>query len=187
MYVGDNNDWFPVAPGLASVGGQTGTNHGNDVVRGLVEERKRPLNRYTGSTEVFRCPADKGDSLMKGGHDHVFTYLGNSYRVPWWNAFRVKRVIGLAYPNQNDRNTGAKAPPIKGSEVARKPSTKIIQGDWHWHGNRVLTDNRSIWHNYKGKARYNMVFGDGHVEFVRWPDDFAKWIREPVDIEFDWW
>jgi len=32
-----------------------------------------------------------------------------------------------------------------------------------------------------------MVFGDGHVEFVRWPDDFAKWIREPVDIEFDWW
>jgi hypothetical protein len=25
------------------------------------------------------------------------------------------------------------------------------------------------------------------VEFVRWPDDFAKWIREPVDIEFDWW
>ena len=187
MYVGDNDDWFPVAPGLASVGGQTGTNHGNDVVRGLVEERKRPLNRYTGSTEVFRCPADKGDSLMKGGHDHVFTYLGNSYRVPWWNAFRVKRVIGLAYPNQNDRWTGGKAPPIKGSEVARKPSTKIIQGDWHWHGNRVLTDNRSIWHNFKGKARYNMAFGDGHVEFVRWPDDFAKWIREPVDIEFDWW
>jgi prepilin-type N-terminal cleavage/methylation domain-containing protein len=37
MYVGDNNDWFPVAPGLASVGGQTGTNHGNNVVRGLVE------------------------------------------------------------------------------------------------------------------------------------------------------
>ena len=66
MYVGDNNDWFPVAPGLASVGGQTGTNHGNNVVRGLVEERKRPLNRYTGSTEVFRCPADKGDSLMQG-------------------------------------------------------------------------------------------------------------------------
>jgi len=25
------------------------------------------------------------------------------------------------------------------------------------------------------------------VEFVRWPDDFAKWIWEPVDIEFDWW
>ena len=138
MYVGDNNDWFPVAPGLASVGGQTGTNHGNDVVRGLVEARKRPLNRYTGSTEVFRCPADKGDSLMQGGQDHVFTYLGNSYRVAWWNAFRVKRVIGLAYPNQNDRWTGGKAPPIKGKRgrqealredhpgglaLARKPGT----------------------------------------------------------------
>ena len=117
----------------------------------------------------------------------MFTYLGNSYRVAWWNAFRVKRVIGLAYPNQTDRWTGGPAIPIKGSEVARKPSTKIIQGDWHWHGNRGLTDNRSIWHNHKGKARYNMVFGDGHVEFVLWPTDFAKWIREPVDIGFDWW
>ena len=185
MHVGDNNDWYPVAPGLASVGGQAGVDHGNNVVRGRVKATERPLNRYTGSTEVFRCPADKGDTLQN--NDHVFTSLGNSYRVAWWNAFRVKRVIGLASPNHTDRKTGAKAPPIKGSEVARKPSTKIIQGDWHWHGNRGLTDNRSVWHNYKGKARYNMAFGDGHVEFVGWPAEFVNWVWVPVDIGFDWW
>ncbi|MCS1409034.1 MAG: hypothetical protein M2R45_02213 [Verrucomicrobia subdivision 3 bacterium] len=138
MYVDDNDDWYPVAPGIASVGGQKGEVLGNDLVNGLVSETNRPLNRYAGAVDVFRCPADKGDFLQK--NDHVFTALGNSYRSAWWNAFRVKRVIGLSSFKKDD----PKATPIKGSEVARKPTTKVIQGDWHWHGNRGLTDKRSV-------------------------------------------
>ncbi|MCB1126776.1 MAG: hypothetical protein KDM81_09790, partial [Verrucomicrobiae bacterium] len=150
-------------------------------VHGLVDEADRPLNPYAGSTEVFRCPADKGDALMD--NDHVFTFLGNSYRVAWWNAFRVQWVIGLdSYPAGSPEAT-----PIRGSEVARKPTTKVIQGDWHWHGNRGITDKRSVWHNFSGEARYNVAFGDGHVEFVRWPNEFLNWVNVPPDIEFDWW
>ena len=181
MYVDDNDDRFPVAPGIASVGGQTGEDNGNNTVRGLVPEEERPLNIYTGSTQVFRCPADKGDTLQK--NDHVFTSLGNSYRAAWWNAFRVKRVIGL----NTFRDGASEATPIKGSEVAKRPASKVIQGDWHWHGNRGLTDKRSVWHNFKGHARYNMAFGDGHVEFVRWPEGFVNWVNVEPDIQFDWW
>ncbi len=181
MYVDDNEDWYPLTPGIASVGGQKGEVLGNNVVNGLVEETNRPLNRYVGAVRVFRCPGDKGDSLQKS--DHVYTALGNSYRGAWWNAFRVKRVLGLS---SRDRGS-PEATPIKGSEVARKPTTKVIQGDWHWHGNRGLTDKRSVWHNFKGKSRYNMTFGDGHVEFVRWPEEFINWVNTPPDIDFDWW
>ncbi len=181
MYVDDNDDWYPLAPGIASIGGQKGEVLGNNRVNGLIEETNRPLNRYVGAVQAFRCPADKGDSLQ--GNDHVFTALGNSYRGAWWNAFRVKRVMGLS----SFRRGTPEATPIKGSEVARRPTTKVIQGDWHWHGNRGLTDKRSVWHNFKGKARYNMVFGDGHVEFVRWPEEFVSWVNVAPDIEFDWW
>ncbi len=181
MYVDDNNDWYPVAPGIAAVGGQTGTDNGNDRVSGLTLEEDRPLNRFTGSADVFRCPADKGDSLQN--NDHVFTFLGNSYRAAWWNAFRVKRVIGLGSFEPGT----PEATPIRGSEVGKKPTTKVIQGDWHWHGNRGLDDKRSVWHNFKGEARYNMAFGDGHVEFVRWPDEFVNWVNVAPDMEFDWW
>lgn len=181
MYVDDHADWWPVVPGIASVGGQTGTHNGNNTVKGLIPEEERPLNRYAGSTQVFRCPADKGDTLQK--NDHVLTYLGSSYRVAWWNAFRVERVIGLSsYPAGLSEAT-----PIRGREVALKPTTKVIQSDWRWHGNRRLTDKRSIWHNFKGRAHYNMVFGDGHGEFVRWPEEFTEWVNVPPDINFDWW
>jgi prepilin-type processing-associated H-X9-DG protein len=78
--------------------------------------------------------------------------------------------------------------PIRGAEVARSPVNKIIQGDWHWHRNRDVLDKRSVWHNYKGQQRFNMLFGDGHVEFYRFPDQTAQWIWDPKpDSGFLWW
>jgi len=180
MYVDDNDDWYPLAPGIASVGGITGTNRGNNVVRGDIPAEERPLNPYA-TTQVFRCPADKGDSLQKV--NNVFFSLGDSYRGAWWSAFRVKRVLGLSSYKKGD----PEATPIKGSEVALKPTTKIIQGDWHWHGNRGVTDKRSIWHNFKGQTRYNMTFADGHVEIVHWPEEFLDWVHVKPDIDWEWW
>jgi prepilin-type N-terminal cleavage/methylation domain-containing protein/prepilin-type processing-associated H-X9-DG protein len=180
MYVDDNDDCYPLTPGIASIGGITGTNRGNNVVRGDIPEEKRPLNRY-GDKNMFRCPSDKGDALQET--DNVFFALGNSYRAAWWNAFRVKRVVGLSSYNMGD----PEATPIKGSEVALKPTTKVIQGDWHWHGNRGVTDKRSVWHNFKGQTRYNMTFGDGHVETVHWPKEFLEWVNVTPDINWEWW
>jgi prepilin-type N-terminal cleavage/methylation domain-containing protein/prepilin-type processing-associated H-X9-DG protein len=181
MYVDDNKDRYPVAPGISAVGGNTGIARGNRHLEGLTDRTDRPLNEYVGNVEVFRCTADKGDKLRNV--DHAYTSFGNSYRVAWFNAFRVKQVIGI------EGRTGSQATPIKASEVARRPSTKIIQGDFNWHGNRGLKDPRSIWHNFKGQARYNMAFGDGHVEFVQWPADFVNWGGKlyPPDMNYLWW
>jgi prepilin-type processing-associated H-X9-DG protein len=51
-------------------------------------------------------------------------------------------------------------------------------------------DRRSIWHNYKGRSRFNMLFGDGHVEFYEFPapNIMAGWIWAPrPDHNFTWW
>ncbi len=182
MYVDDNNDFYPLTPGIASIGGATGTTFGNARVVGDVDQEDRQLNVYAQSPNLFACPGDKGDSLAN--QEHVFTAFGNSYRVAWWNAFRVKRVVGLqSFPIGTPEAT-----PITGTEVSLKPTTKVIQGDWHWHGNRGITDDRSVWHNFKGQARYNMLFGDGHVELVKWPEQFISWTYTyDPDIDYLWW
>ena len=75
-------------------------------------------------------------------------------------------------------------------DPAARLAHKFVQGDWAWHANRGNVDNRSIWHNYKGKSRFNMLFGDGHVEFYLFPDPkiMEPWIWSPApDPEFTWW
>jgi prepilin-type processing-associated H-X9-DG protein len=49
-------------------------------------------------------------------------------------------------------------------------------------------DKKSIWHNYKGKSRFNMLFGDGHVEFYSFPNELANWTFDPKpDRNWKWW
>lgn len=76
---------------------------------------------------------------------------------------------------------------MKVSEIALSPVNKLIQGDWNWHGNRDRFVDASIWHYYKGKARYNMLFGDGHVEFYLFPPEMPEWIWVEYDRSFRWW
>jgi prepilin-type processing-associated H-X9-DG protein len=61
--------------------------------------------------------------------------------------------------------------PIRGSRVALKPATKIIQGDWPWHENRVMTVTKSYWHNNPHDRRMVMLFGDSHVQFFQFHSD----------------
>ena len=83
--------------------------------------------------------------------------------------------------------------PIKADTVALRPTTKIIQGDWHWHGNRhnlsdPVANQLSTWHNDKGQTRFNMLFGDGHVEYFAFPKEYKFWDFAPApDPEFRWW
>lgn len=67
---------------------------------------------------------------------------------------------------------------------------RIVQGDWPWHSNRGNTDRRSIWHNDKGRSRFNRLFGDGHIEYYKFPEPriMDPWIWSPApDPNFTWW
>jgi prepilin-type N-terminal cleavage/methylation domain-containing protein len=188
LYADDAEDHYPVHDGWAAVGGKFWTNAnitGNAAsYGGRVAETNRPLNIYAGSVEIFQCPGDRGDSL----NPQVKTCWegwGNSYLVQWVSdAFRVKKVTA---DSRAPRGT-PQATPIKGSEIGKSPVNKIIMGDWPWHANRSREDNRTVWHNDKGKRYENMLFGDGHVEFYRFPPEMDNWIGgPPPDPNFRWW
>src|SRR5262245_21873938 len=54
MYADDNRDFYPLCAGWQASGGKDGK---YDV---FVAMTNRPLYRYQGSPEIFRCPSDKG-------------------------------------------------------------------------------------------------------------------------------
>jgi hypothetical protein len=142
------------------------------------------LNQYIGNVEVFHDPADNGDSL----NTQVKTCWegwGNSYLVEWAaDAFRVKKITGDSKATRGS----PEATSIKDSEIARKPSNKIIQGDWPWHANRDTNAKQTLWHNFKGKRYEDMLFGDSHVESYFFPKAMDNWQSTPVpDPNFNWW
>jgi prepilin-type N-terminal cleavage/methylation domain-containing protein len=187
MYSDEHGGWYPVHDGWAAVGGKFWTNAnvtGNaGSYGGRVAETNRPLNQYTANVEIYHCPADHGDSL----NPQVKTCWegwGNSYLVEWANdAFRVAKITG----DSKAAIGSPQAKPIKESEIARKPSNKIIQGDWPWHANRDTTAEQTVWHNFKGKRYENMLFGDGHVESYVFPKAMDTWISVNPDPNFSWW
>ena len=77
---------------------------------------------------------------------------------------------------------------------------KIISGDSPWHGNQLIGDKRSAWHNVRGRRSHNMLFGDGHAQFYLFPpemNDPALWSifipdsdttsRFAPRPDFHWW
>ena len=95
--------------------------------------------------------------------------------------FGVKKVFGMAQADPNSDYGRS----MKASEIAVRPSSKIIQGDWPWHPNRGNTDTRSIWHNYKGKNLTVMLWGDSHVAAFSIPPNTD--IDLPVNPANKWW
>lgn len=186
LYTDDNVGSYPTQKGWGAGGGKKGNYKLDagvaDSFGVSVEQTNRPLNVYVGAVEVFHCPADKGDFLYSA--KDCFNEYGNSYLVQFQHdSYRVKHVAG---DSRFARGT-YEATPIKADEVSRKPSSKIIQGDWPWHANRGVVDTKSIWHNYRGQSRFNMLFGDGHVQYFLFPKDLPDWIWTPVDSGFTWW
>lgn len=181
MYADEANDLLPVCNGWAALGGIRPSNAytgGTAFDYGGAEwETNRPLNRYVGNYNCFRCPADKGD-VLNPTVATCWEGWGNSYLIEWTvDLFGVKYITG----------SGGKyytvTSPIKYSEIALKPATKIIQGDWPWHANRVTTDPRSEWHNVRGKRSEAMLFGDTHVEFYKFPATYP----DPADKKNVYW
>ncbi len=179
MYADDNQEFFPRQKDWHAGGGTNGT------YSIFVAATNRPLNIYTVAYEVWRCPNDKGDKLNAATINNCFKSYGTSYLVQWaGDSFRTRHVTGDA----NLPPGSYEATPLKTSEAALGASHKIMQGDWAWHANRGNTDKRSIWHNYKGQSRFNMLFSDGHVELYKFPNELANWTYDPKpDREWKWW
>jgi prepilin-type N-terminal cleavage/methylation domain-containing protein len=180
MYVDDNSGFYPTYDNWQTSGGNTNNPTLTAVAIGNGNRNGvRPLNQYAGAVEVFHCPADTGDPniiVNPGTSKNISCYAmwGNSYLVAWeLDYYGVKHVCG-----------GLKS--MKQSEVAVKPSTKIIQGDWVWFGNRNV-NTMTPWHNYKGHAVFVMLFGDGHVKNYILPQNFPTMINQIPDIGFTWW
>jgi len=187
MYTQDNGDRFPYHNGWAAVGGQrpavpyTG-NYAN-TYGGDQWDTNRPLNVYAQNKQVFHCPADRGDALNPVPKS-CWEGWGNSYLVEWggdWGG--VKRVTGDSlYP--------VATPSIRMAEIAKKPTSKIILGDWPWHPNRETRDPKLQWHNNSGVRYMNMLFGDGHVQYWRFPKDYdtdSKYSSSWTDMAAAWW
>jgi prepilin-type N-terminal cleavage/methylation domain-containing protein len=188
MYTDDNVDYFPRHTGWANVGGQTGTNNTGFAGEygGLLNQTNRPLYNYTSKTvEIFHCPADHGDFL----NQQVKTCWGgwgNSYLIQWsGDSFRIGKVTGNANYSMTDPSTKAGVP-SKITDFAKSPANKVIMGDWPWHANRDVNDKHTWWHNYKGKRYENMLFADGHVEFVHFPKEMDTWADAPNPAN-KWW
>jgi prepilin-type N-terminal cleavage/methylation domain-containing protein/prepilin-type processing-associated H-X9-DG protein len=181
MYADENNDAFPVQPDWHASGGTNGT------YSVFVAATNRPLNKYVMAYEAFRCPNDKGDRLNSAQINNCYLKYGTSYLPQWQHdSFRTRHVLGDANAGRGSYENL----PIKTAELALGPTHKIIQGDWAWHSNRGNTDKKSIWHNYKGKSRFNMLFGDGHVEFYLFPPpaQMEAWIFDPKpNRDWKWW
>jgi hypothetical protein len=141
-----------------------------------VDYTNRPLNRYVPSRDSWRCPSDKGDRNYEA--QKCFVEYGNSYSTQWaYGIWGIKHVSGDAGP-------GATAS-IKSTEVALRPATKIIQGDWAWENAGFDPAKHPAWHSYKGQRRCVMLFGEYHVEFFRFPLDIA--VDGPVSITNSYW
>jgi prepilin-type N-terminal cleavage/methylation domain-containing protein len=173
MYADDNKDYYPVWMRWVAYGGQKSTLKPSDPGYGAVipnggnvEEADRPLNRYVANNfNIFRCPADQGDANYSDVKSCWSAYGISYYMSFWFDTLGVRHVGGAAdwgWPQPGNEG------PIKSSEIARAPTTKVILGDFPWYG-RNVNEGASAWHNDKGKPLFPTLFGDGHVANFLFP------------------
>ncbi len=188
LYTDDNQDFYPVYEAWGTLGGTTGTMtlHG-----GNITEDRRPLNVYLPPGPAYMCPSDKGDALhlsrFPKGTKTCFQAWGNSYLTLW----RVESLRAQHVTGDSNANRGSSfATPMRGSEMARSPSNKLVTGDWPWWFDRDKNARASQWHNVKGEYRFNVLFGDTHTEFFRFPDEVSQHgynSSTKPDPNYQWW
>lgn len=187
MYADDNDDSFPAYGNWGALGGPEAPMplHG-----GTIPAEQRPLNAYVTTFESYECPSDQGDSLhidkFPPNTETCYEGWGNSYITAWAvEAVRVQHVTA----DSNSPKGSSRATPMTTADVGRSASNKILTGDWPLWTGRSKLDRRSQWHNRQGEYRYNVLFGDSHTEFFRFPNETVQWGYsgpEP-DPFFDWW
>jgi prepilin-type N-terminal cleavage/methylation domain-containing protein len=193
MYAADYQETYPRHPDWASVGGQNGE------FWFFVAATNRPLNQYVNNNlKIFSCPADKGDS-DNPAVSNCFAGYGNSYLVAWSDYispdpidpgdsskryyFRTRGVTAAAPIAADPGRT-----PMRTTTILGNVATKIIQGDWVWHANRLNTDSKSVWHNYRGQSVSVMLYADGHGGAYHFPSGMSLMTISPApDPSYLWW
>ena len=183
IYADDNVDYFPTTAGFNGSGGWKGTGSYSLAEGGGIEPTNRPLNAYVGlgannstnsyAFRLFACPSDKGEAIgtwITPPRVTIFQINGCSYREMWSiTGWRVQMVTGARANQGTPALASGATPPIKSTLIARAAANKIISGDHNWHGNRLAEDPHNVWHNYNGQRRNNVLFGDTHVSFFKFP------------------
>lgn len=156
LYSEEYNGYYPIQTGWGIVGGATGT---RNLEGGLTPAASRPLNRYVGKEESFRCPSDNGDArwdppAATPGVDNCYNAWGNSYSCQWAinnanpalsDRFQIRRVTGINMTT---------FPPLNDVELGLSASTKLLIGDWIWHKDRSPLVKKGQWHNYTAERRF---------------------------------
>jgi len=142
---------------------------GKGLVGGVVF---RPLNKYVGlptepnsriGTELFRCPADKGDPDYGPS---AYRYFGNSYETNLmligvgWLRTTLPEPTGGLHRAINERLENLKA------DAICDPTRLLLVGDNNWvkQWEPWLPTPDRAWHGVQG--RYNLAFFDCHVAFI---------------------
>ena len=134
-------DWFVYG------GRETGNLINDAVQQGLFNRIiPRPLNRYTQSIELFRCPHDTQGWKWAAGNSH-FDWVGNSYT---FNAVGHPSMLAWQY---HDRTKGLAG---RHEDEIRDPSRTVTYLDTSLH------KAPGTWHGNNG----DIAFADGHVEFT---------------------
>lgn len=162
---------------------------------GVIAERV--LNDYLGDNpEVSRCPDDRGDAFQPTV-ENAYEDYGTSYQPQWKDVdggsyFGVVKVFGNSQLDGagNRTVTSGLAPAnmdrgiLSNGVVYNDPwSEKILSGDFNWHGNRDLSNEKNRWHlsNSEIKRSSAMLFGDGHAEYLTFPENYGP-LNAPVDL-----
>jgi prepilin-type processing-associated H-X9-DG protein len=130
------------------------------------------LNAFSANVNVYCCPGDIGDPGNSSAATWAsgvtcFTDWGNSYLMPWRQGGSIGSppysYYGIeAIGGDSGAFSGIPTPSMKTSDMT-PVSSKIIMMDWPGAPDRTL-DQLSAWHMAKGKALYNLLYGDGHVQ-----------------------
>ena len=125
---------------------------------------------------VMCCTPEHFPKTKPAAEKTCFNYYGTSYLVQWsWDGFGVQHVT--AAPGQK---------PLTESDLSRSPTTKLIQADWPWHGNRAEKSQKTQWHKL-GVRGLNTLFGDGHAAIFVFPPDLHNWAGRKPDPANGFW
>jgi prepilin-type N-terminal cleavage/methylation domain-containing protein/prepilin-type processing-associated H-X9-DG protein len=172
MYLDDNNGQFYRWPSANVYFGGW---------RGLTNQWPRPLNRYLSldgnevteqQARVFCCPADRGGVPGLYPYEKAYQTNGNSYQT---NLFLVGPKTIRAYnpPATTDLDAAisARMAGLQVTLVTRHQGLLLLLGDFGWVNEWNPKPNpypdlkeRAEWHG--GPSRHNLVFLDGHVQYV---------------------
>ena len=134
----------------------------------------RPLNPYVSlpaepngpqGTEVFRCPADKGDQNCEPS---AYVYYGNSYQTNLMligpDSLPSQQWVSDPVRTLNQR-INERLENLSANAVCDDPYL-LLMGDNNWvrQWSPLSSAAGRAWHGTEG--RYNMAFFDGHVALV---------------------